>query len=122
MKERTLRGKPFKDYSREDLELELMVQLACGTWVDLTGEEGTDPDATQSLAFGREGGGAIFILSRYEDGGDQFSLTSLKEGREEGRAVTKEQFKLQWLWDSIQEKLKAAKEAQDGEEGDLRIG
>lgn len=50
-------------------------------WHDITGEEGSDPEAAQSLACGFDTkAGSIFILSRYEDEGQPFVLVGSKHG------------------------------------------
>ena len=90
--------------SREQIELDLLVELSTAEWHDVT-EVSPDPDAVQCFAYGINGkrnGETIFYLTRYEDDGAQYALVSQAENRgPDGKATTTEQFKLEWLWESI---------------------
>lgn len=95
-----------EDMSREEIEMELLVYLSTRAWYNITGSEGTDPDAAESLAFGTTTPlQPLWIFSRYADGGKQFALVGSKLGpdgaRTDFKAVTTEQFKLEWLWKEI---------------------
>jgi hypothetical protein len=89
--------------TRDQIELDLLVELSIHEWHDVT-EVCPDPSAIQCFAYGINGkrhGPTVYMLSRYEDGGAEFALVSYVDGREEGKAVATEQFKLQWLWQQV---------------------
>jgi hypothetical protein len=90
--------------TREAVELDLLVELSRETWVDVT-EDCGDPDAVECLAVGWTGqrlGATVFLLVRYEDEGEPLILVVMNEARGlEARVVTREQFKLEWLWEEV---------------------
>jgi hypothetical protein len=114
--------KPLKEMTDEEIEMEILIRLTFHDWYDITGEEGSDPEAAQSLGVGLDTPlQPIWIFSRYEDDGDRFSLVGSKvvDGvRRDFKAVTKEQFKLEWAWEQIQKRRQ--QESSDAEGRDLR--
>jgi hypothetical protein len=88
--------------TREEILDRLLPTLAkVGTWHDVTGEEGTDPEAVQSLACGFSTKvGAIYILSRYEDEGVPFALVGAR-GSKPLSQVTNDPVRLRSLWSQI---------------------
>jgi len=96
--------------SRDDLLTELLVELSCRQWHDVS-DVCPDPTAVQCLATGWNGktrGSTIFFLTRYEDDDAEFALVSHVESRDgdnDGKSVTQEQFKLQWLWEHAIERI-----------------
>ena len=82
-----------------ELEDRLLEYLAGAEWHDITGEEGTDPSAAQSLTAGFATKlKPVWIFSRYEDEGDSFSLVGGTTQKTEWKSVTKDQEKLTELW------------------------
>lgn len=89
--------------TREQVELDLMVELSLRHWHDVT-EVCPDPAAVQCFAYGIDGknnGTTLYFLTRYEDEGAEFALVSYAEKKDKERAVCTEQFKLQWLWEQV---------------------
>lgn len=115
--------KPLREMTDEEIEMELLIQLTFYDWFDITGEPGSDFEAAQSLCAGRLNTPLqpIWIFSRYEDEGDAFCLVGSRvvDGvRSDFKTVTREQFKLEWAWEKIQERRQ--QESSDAEGGDLR--
>jgi len=93
---------PIEDMGHDELEVRLAANLAVRTWFDVTEEHNPDPSAVQCYAtghVGRRNGETIYMLSRYEDDGEDFALVCKMRG--EAKRIGMEQFKLQWLWEKI---------------------
>jgi len=80
------------------------VELSTSLWHDIS-EDCPDPDAVQCLAYGVMGkanGNTIYLLTRYEDKGAEYALVAYAENKgNKERAITSEQFKLEWLWQKV---------------------
>lgn len=84
-------------------EHELLFKLLSGlTWHDVTDVENRDPEAVQTFATGhrrRDGKDQLWLMNRYDDGGDEFALVTLIRGEVQKAPV--DQDKLRWLWEQI---------------------
>lgn len=92
------------DLTTDDLKRLLVTGLADREWHDFTEEEGLDPDAVESWATGYPGErtqGTMFILSRYDDGGQKYALVSSTGVRPEPKQVTTDGHLLAWLWGRV---------------------
>lgn len=80
---------------------ELLALLSLYPWSDITGEEGTDPEAAESLAAGMDTRlKPVFVLSRYAEG-TEYALTVISNKLDEPKAVTKDQDQIAWLYEQV---------------------
>ena len=97
--ERTYDGKKLGDMGKDELFLNLFVELSTLTWHNVS-EDTPDPEAVESYAWGKDGGKhSIHILSKYEDG--EIVLVSANDDRPEFKRSGADQFMLQWLWEQV---------------------
>lgn len=88
--------------SREELIDRILIHIAKASWDDVTGMFGTDETAIQSLAASFDTRlQQLYILSRYEDGGAEFSLVSFNATSAKSKRVTADQERLKRLWDRV---------------------
>jgi hypothetical protein len=97
MSQPTYEGKTFDQFTTEELEMNLLVELSTLPWYNVS-DDTPDPEAVESYAWGRDGGKhSIHILSKYEDG--EIVLVSANDDRPEFKRSGADQFKLVWLWE-----------------------
>jgi hypothetical protein len=100
----SIAGKPLTEMTHDELELNLLVELSCKTWHDLSNDiPDPDPEAIQSYGWGRKNGGFLHVLTRYKN--DEVCLVSARMGQVEPETGWKrtnaDQFKLMWLWNNV---------------------
>lgn len=99
MSEPTYEGKTFDQFTTEELEMNLLVELSCRDWHNVS-HDTPDPEAVESYAWGRDGGKhSIHILSKYKDG--LIVLVSANDDRPEFKRAGADQFKIDWLWEQV---------------------
>jgi hypothetical protein len=92
----------LSELSRGELEDRILVFLAEASWQDITGADGTDPSASQSLCAGFATKlEPIWILSRYEDDEDTFTLVAGNNQMVGWNSLTQNQIKLAELWEAV---------------------
>lgn len=91
-------------------QMQVMVLLSTCRWYDVTVEAATDPSAAQTFAVAFPlPTNPVFLLSVYVDE-PNYALSVISDDLDGPKAVTKEQFKIHWLWEQIKDRAVSLRE------------